>query len=62
MGTDRPRAGVELRHYQQAILRRQHELARRHRRLLVVLATGGGKTEIALSNITSAVSKGYRVL
>lgn len=52
---------MRLRQYQRDILRRQTELARQHRRLLVVLATGLGKTEVALANIQSAVSKGYRV-
>ncbi len=53
---------MKLRPYQTAILRQQTEAARDHRRLLVVLATGLGKTEIALSNIQSAVGRGFRVV
>lgn len=51
-----------LRPYQIATFAEQQRLARQHRRLLVVLPTGGGKTTVAVHNIKSAVSKGYKVL
>lgn len=51
-----------LRPYQHDILTRQHAAAKRVRRLLVVLATGLGKTEIALANIVSAIQRGFRVV
>lgn len=51
-----------LRPYQQEILDKQKKLAKTCKRILIVLATGGGKTEIALANIRSAIAKGYQVL
>lgn len=53
---------MKLRPYQQEILDKQRVLAQTCKRILIVLATGGGKTEIALANIRSAVAKGYQIL
>lgn len=51
-----------LRPYQHDVLVRQHAAAKQHRRILVVLATGLGKTEVALANIASAIQRGFRVV
>ncbi len=51
-----------LRDYQQRALERLREEARRHRRILLVLSTGGGKTRILVALILGARAKGLRVL
>ena len=51
-----------LRPYQQEAVNRCREAAARHKRVLLQLPTGGGKTTIAAEIISLAVSKGKTVL
>lgn len=53
---------VELRAYQTAGIARARILARTHRRVLLVAATGSGKTVIAASIISSSHAKSKRVV
>ncbi|GAA4349932.1 DEAD/DEAH box helicase [Hymenobacter saemangeumensis] len=53
----------QLRNYQLAVIEGVREQMKQgHRRILVVVPTGGGKTTIGGSIIHSSVSKGHRVL
>jgi DNA repair protein RadD len=57
-----PAAAITLRPYQEKAIDDLRETMRRHRRVLLQLPTGGGKTIIFAAIATSAAQKGSRVL